>query len=179
MDLPNAWVADVVTGAEVAWQRDLPLARELLERAQSVVARVLPSFAALNNSSFGRANIRPEAAARAIAWARESGIAEAARLPDPADGAAVTAAILDPARSDLIVTLILARLRDDHPLLQSMEWEAIEADDLLVAKLYSGYMGAGGAWVRWRATLDPGPEALRRLGCTPGQGCREVERHRP
>jgi hypothetical protein len=44
-----------------------------------------------------------------------------------------------------------------------MDWETIAADDEVIAKLYSGYMGAGGAWEAWRSSMTPGAEARKRL----------------
>ena len=65
--------------------------------------------------------------------------------------------------NDWQVAVILESLRRDHPQLREMTWDRIAADPSLVAKLYSGYMGAGGAWDQWRATLTPGPVARRRM----------------
>lgn len=45
-----------------------------------------------------------------------------------------------------------------------LAWLEIEAEPELIAKLYSGYMGAGGAWELWRENLNPGSVAKIRLG---------------
>ena len=44
-----------------------------------------------------------------------------------------------------------------------MGWSEIAADPSLVAKPYSDYMGAGGAWDAWRADVAPGPVARERM----------------
>jgi hypothetical protein len=40
----------------------------------------------------------------------------------------------------------------------------------LVYKLYSGYMGAGGDWDGWKASLTPGAESRRRFQYEPQDG---------
>ena len=55
-------------------------------------------------------------------------------------------------------------LKEAHPLMTDLTWSEIEAKPELVAKLYSGYMGAGGAWELWREDLTPGSVAKQRLG---------------
>ena len=59
---------------------------------------------------------------------------------------------------------MLEHLRRRHPELRDMSWDLITSEPQLVAKLYSGYMGAGGDWETWEVTLTPGPEAVRRMG---------------
>ena len=59
--------------------------------------------------------------------------------------------------------MILDWLRLDHPRLSAMTWEEIATDPSLVAKLYSGCMGAGGDWDAWRADVAPGPVARERM----------------
>ena len=66
--------------------------------------------------------------------------------------------------SDWQAATLLEWLRLDHPGLQKLDWRTISNDQKLVAKLYSGYMGAGGAWEEWRSSMTPGPEAARRMG---------------
>ena len=72
-----------------------------------------------------------------------------------------------PVINDWQVAVILESLRRDHPALDNMTWEQIAADPSLVAKVYSGYMGAGGDWDQWRATLTPGPIARTRMRLAP------------
>ena len=38
----------------------------------------------------------------------------------------------------------LAKLKSEHPQLKQLNWSEIEQNNELIAKLYSGYMGAGG-----------------------------------
>ncbi len=59
--------------------------------------------------------------------------------------------------------VVLEHLRSDHPHLRRLGWDAIAHDPRLVALLYSGYLGAGGDWDAWRASAEPGPEALQRM----------------
>ena len=45
-----------------------------------------------------------------------------------------------------------------------MPWSQIAGDRRLTAKLYSGYLGAGGDWAGWKASVEPGAVARKRLG---------------
>ena len=69
-----------------------------------------------------------------------------------------------PVLNDWQASVYLEWLRQDHPELVALNWSQIASDRMLVAKLYSGYMGAGGDWDTWRANLTPGVVALSRLG---------------
>ena len=60
-------------------------------------------------------------------------------------------------------------LRKKHPLLRNIGWTDIEASPALVAKIYSGYLGAGGDWATWEADLVPGKIAVARLGVNLGE----------
>ena len=57
----------------------------------------------------------------------------------------------------------LAKLKSEHPQLAKIDWPEIEQNPDLIAKLYSGYMGAGGDWDTWKKTLEPGNEAKKRF----------------
>ena len=69
-----------------------------------------------------------------------------------------------PALSEWLAAILVSHLRDRHSLLKDMSWTEIASDPMLIAKLYSGYMGAGGDWDRWGASVRLGPEAMRRMG---------------
>lgn len=66
----------------------------------------------------------------------------------------------------LVLALLLVLLYRRKKALQDFHfgiWAEIETQPLLIAKLYSGYMGAGGDWAMWRSQLTPGPVALDRM----------------
>ncbi len=71
---------------------------------------------------------------------------------------------LQPVLNDWQAALLLQSLKDKHPALAGRSWDEIASDPEAVAKLYSGYMGAGGDWAGWLADDAPGPVARQRLG---------------
>ena len=68
-----------------------------------------------------------------------------------------------PAINDWQIAIYLEWLRRDHPMLRKRNWSEISADDQLISKLYSGYMGAGGDWDSWRSDEMPGNESKKRF----------------
>lgn len=176
----SRWVVAVVGDAEAAWQAQLGPLRGAAEQLQDEVARTSPLEAYAADWSIGRYNIRPSTARSAIDWAFAQSIAGDYGYTGRPTDEDVVRRIMDDERSGTLVQLILARLRAEHPSLSMFDWETIEAVDQYIAKLYSGYLGAGGAWEAWQANLLPGDEAKQRLGCTEeGTWCALVERHRP
>jgi hypothetical protein len=176
----SQWVVEVVGTAEEAWQAQLSPLRGTAEELQDQAARSAPLEAYAADWSIGRFNIRPSTARSALDWAFMQGIAGDFGYHHHPSDEEVVRDIMDTARSSSLVKLILAQLRDSHPALREMEWDAIEATDQYIAKLYSGYLGAGGAWDAWRSDLLPGDEARQRLGCTDDSArCTLIQRQRP
>ena len=68
-----------------------------------------------------------------------------------------------PGLADWGAAVLLERLRQMHPELSKLSWQEISADPSLVAKVYSGYNGAGGDWEAWKADLIPGRVAAARM----------------
>ena len=174
------WIVDVIEHGEANRVAGDSTIRLEVERFQDQVARLDPPTAILTDWSIGRYYIRPSTARAALDWAFAAGTAAAygyARRPSDIE---LVRHILDPARDGALVQVILAQLRDDHPLLRALNWEQIEASDQAVAKLFSGWLGAGGAWDAWRADLTPGPLARQYLRCAAdGSRCAVVQAHRP
>jgi hypothetical protein len=176
----SGWVVEVVGSAEETWQMQLGPLRGAAEQFQDEVARMSPLEAYAADWSIGRYNIRPSTAGAALDWAFAQGIAEDFGYHHRPSDEELVRQIMDDAQAGTLVKLILTQLRADHPGLGALDWETIEATDQYVAKLYSGYLGAGGAWEAWRSNLIPGDEAKLRLGCTEdGMRCAVVEQHRP
>lgn len=179
VELPPIWLVDVIRVAEENWQEQLNPLRRLTEASQESLARLEPGLVAAQDYSVGTCNVRPSSARRAVAWIIEQGWAYDVGIPTSISDIELVAWIMDPALEVRIVQCILMSLRAEHPMLLALSWQQITQDDNLVAKLYSGYMGAGGAWAKWLDNLEPGPEALLRLGCD-GEGvCALVQVHRP
>lgn len=159
----SPWVMRVMLDAEVNWQRSLGPIRGNLKLLNDEVAYTDPLVAWRNNNSLSRYNIRPSTAYKAIRWAQGAGAAP--DFPDPPLPEQVVGWIMSEETDTRLVELILNQLRDDHPLLRDKTWQEIEGSDEWIAKLYSGYTGAGNAWDAWRADLKPGSVSIDRLGC--------------
>lgn len=178
--IASQWVVEVVGTVEEGWQAQLSPLRAAAEQFQDEAARSAPLETYAADWSIGRFNIRPSTARSALDWAFTQGIAADFGYDRPLDDEEVVRDIMDPDRAASLVKLILAQLRDDHPGLREKTWDTIEATDQYLAKLYSGYLGAGGAWEAWRSDLLPGDEARLRLGCTDdGTRCTVIRQHRP
>jgi hypothetical protein len=159
----SPWVMRVMLDAEVSWQRSLGPIRGGLKLLNDEVAYTDPLRAWRNDNSLSRYNIRPSTAYKAIRWAQAAGAAP--DFPHPPKPEEVIGWIMSEQTDTRLVELILNQLRDDHPQLRDKTWQQIEANDEWIAKLYSGYAGAGNAWDAWRADLKPGAIAIDRLGC--------------
>jgi hypothetical protein len=159
----SPWVMQVMLQAEVNWQKGLGPIRGNLKLLNDEVAYTDPLRAWRNNNSLSRYNIRPSTAYKAIRWAQGAGAAP--DFPNPPLPEQVVGWIMSEQTDTRLAALILNQLRDDHPLLRGKTWQEIEANDEWIAKLYSGYAGAGNAWDAWRADLKPGAIAIDRLGC--------------
>ncbi len=178
--LPPVWLVAVIRSAEQGWQASLPPVRRLGEASQEHLARLEPSLVAAQDFSIGTCNLRPSAARRAVLWALEKDIGGYLGLQELPDDVHLVTMIMEPSAEARLVLCLLGTLREAHLGLQDLSWDVICGQDALVAKLYSGYMGAGGAWAAWQSSLAPGPEALRRLACQPGAAaCELVQRYRP
>lgn len=159
----SPWVMRVMLQAEVNWQRSLGPIRGNLKLLNDEVAYTDPLRAWRNNNSLSRYNIRPSTAYKAIRWAQGAGAAP--DFPSPPLPEQVIGWIMNEQTDTRLAELILNQLREDHPLLRDKPWQEIEGNDEWIAKLYSGYAGAGNAWDAWRADLKPGATAIDRLSC--------------
>jgi hypothetical protein len=158
-----SWIMRVMLDAEVNWQRSLGPIRGNLKLLNDEVAYTDPLRAWRNNNSLSRYNIRPSTAYKAILWAQDAGAAP--DFPKPPLPEQVIGWIMSEQTDTRLAELILNQLRDDHPMLRDKSWDEIAGNDEWIAKLYSGYAGAGNAWDAWRADLKPGSVAIDRLGC--------------
>lgn len=147
--------------AQEAWPR------RVAEHLQDVVTFLLPRVTYRMDFSVGRYRIKPSTIEALIPWAEREGYLHIRGLPDDRPSHLLPYFAEQPVLNDWQVAVILEYLRRDHPQVREMTWDTIAADPDLVAKLYSGYMGAGGAWDDWRATLTPGPVARQRMRLTP------------
>ena len=156
-----------VKDAEARSYAAAPWHRRAVEYLQDVVAFVIPSLAYRLNFSVGRYRMKPSTIERSSQWAVDQGYLEFHSPVDRRLSKLLPYFSEQPVTSDWQVAVILEYLRRDHPGLAPLTWEQIEGDPYLVAKLYSGYMGAGGDWQGWRATMTPGRVALHRMRLDP------------
>jgi hypothetical protein len=140
-----------------------PWYRRATEYAQDVLTFLVPRLTYRLNFSVGRYRIKPATIEALIPWAEQQGYLQIHRERDGRLRHLLPYFSEQPVINDWQVAVILESLRRDHPQLQNVTWEHIANDPALVAKLYSGYMGAGGDWDQWRATLTPGPIAQDRM----------------
>ena len=140
------------------------LVRRLVEEAQDVIVFASPEMAYKLNFSVGRYRIKAKTIEDILPWAieRRFVVLEQTSLADFSHALAYFSE--QPGLNDWQAAIYLQWLKEDHPLMTKLTWLDIEAEPELVAKLYSGYMGAGGAWELWREDLIPGSVAQERLG---------------
>ena len=156
-------VTEAVKAAEAGYYDQQSFARRVSEEAEDMLALVWPSAVTRLNLSVGPYRIKAETMRDLLPWAIDEGFLTVVDA-DPEQALSSIAYFSEqPALADWGATVVLERLRLRHPQLRDMGWDQISSDPRLVAKLYSGYMGAGGDWETWEASLTPGPEALRRM----------------
>ena len=160
--VPRA-VLQAVKEAEARSYAAAPWHRRIAEYLQDVVAFVMPSLAYRFDFSVGKYRVKSSTIERTSAWAMEQGYLLMHSDVDGQLPRLLSYFSEQPVTNDWQVAVILEYLRRDHPGLAALTWEELAADPMLVAKLYSGYMGAGGDWQGWRATMTPGPVALERM----------------
>ena len=161
--VPRSVVVAVKHAETFAYAQE-PWYRRAAEYAQDVVTFLVPRLTYRMDFSVGRYRIKPATIEALIPSAEQHGYL---RMHGPRDERLrhlLPYFSEQPVINDWQVAVILESLRRDHPRLRDMTWDQIAADPSLVAKLYSGYMGAGGDWDLWRSTLTPGPVARQRMG---------------
>lgn len=159
-----ASILATVREAERKSYEERSLLRRLTEEAQDVLVFASPEMAYKMNFSVGRYRIKAKSIEAILPWALPEGyvVLEDTSLKSFAHALAYFSE--QPGLNDWQAAIYLQWLKEDHPLMADIAWEDIAAKPELVAKLYSGYMGAGGDWDLWRETLTPGNVAKRRLG---------------
>jgi hypothetical protein len=163
-------VLHTIRDAEVEYYRRLPVLRRLVEDAQDVGARLWPAGVLRLGLSVGRYRIKGSAILPLLTYAQKQGYLVVEGAPDRRKDRLVTLFTMDPALAEWQAAVVLQHLKDEHPHLRVLGWEEVAADPAAIAKLYSGYMGAGGAWDAWMSDLVPGPHARERLGYDPATG---------
>ena len=158
-----------VKEAEQRSYAELAFWRRSAEEAQDILAFASPALAYKMNFSLGNYRVKSHTIRKILPWAVRNGFLKLDGKPDRQARYALAYFSEQPALNTWQAAVLLAWLRQDHPKLKQLSWAEIADDPQLVAKLYSGYMGAGGAWEQWRSDLSPGPEARRRMALSQSQ----------
>lgn len=157
-------VLERVRAAEATYYASQSLPRQLAEYGQDIVTFAAPALTYRFNFSVGPYHIKARTIEELLPFAVDNGFVTINNAPDHHALQAIAYFAEQPGLVTWGAALVLESLRQRHPQLRDLDWETIADDDQLIAKLYSGYMGAGGDWATWEASLAPGPEARRRLG---------------
>ena len=155
-----------VRAAEERYYASRGLPRRLAEEAEDIAAFLSPALVYRANLSVGPYRIKAATIEELLPFAIEEGYLRGVSDEEGRALRAVAYFSEFPGLSTWGAAVVLEHLRQRHPQLRALDWATIAADPRLVAKLYSGYMGAGGAWEAWESDLEPGPEAKRRFGLT-------------
>lgn len=138
--------------------------RRILEDMQDIVTFASPSLTTRLDFSLGPYRIKASTFDEILPFALENDYITLIEVPDGHALDAISYFAEQPEFADWGAAVFLEYLRRDHPELSQMEWSEIGTSPMLIAKLYSGYMGAGGDWDLWRSNINPGPNALARMG---------------
>jgi hypothetical protein len=159
-----ATVLDQIRSAEAGYYASAPAWRRALEEAQDALAIMAPNLVYRLNLSVGPYRMKARTVEEMLSWAIASGYLRLRGETRTASRAAIAYFAEQPVLSDWEAAIYIAWLRESHPGLAGKPWADIAESPMMVAKIYSGYMGAGGDMERWRSSLEPGSVALERLG---------------
>ncbi len=168
-DIPRIILLSIKT-AEAEFYGSQPYWRRAVKALQDMLTFLWPGLVYKMNSSVGRYRIKPHTIDDLIPWAIKSGFLTMHSEHDDQSKTFIAYFSHQPAINDWQISVYLEKLRCDHPTLRHMEWREIGTNDEAIAKLYSGYMGAGGEWDEWRRTAAPGAESKRRFQCDERSG---------
>lgn len=157
-------VLEAVRAAEVRWYADLPRWRRAVKDVQDVAATMWPGVVFRLDSSIGAYRIKAKTIHGLVGYAVERGYLRLAAVPHKRYNKVLPFFALQPTLNDWQACVLLQWLRERHPHLGGRPWQDIAADPEAIAKLYSGYMGAGGDWAAWESSPIPGDVARARLG---------------
>lgn len=157
-------ILDAVRDAEARFYHDLGFFRRRVEDVQDVLSFVAPELIYRLNVSVGPYRIK----VRSVEELIDEATARGYLTLETAQGQTLPALLpyfsMQPVINQWLAALLLQHLKEEHPVLAALPWPQIATDRRLTAKLYSGYMGAGGDWAGWKASIEPGAVARKRMG---------------
>lgn len=157
-------ILDAVRDAESRFYRDLGFFRRRVEDVQDVLSFVTPELIYRLNVSVGPYRIKVRSVEGLIDEATARGYLTLETAPGQTLSALLPYFSMQPVINQWLAALLLQHLKEEHPILTTLPWSQIAGDRRLTAKLYSGYMGAGGDWAGWRGSVEPGAVARKRMG---------------
>jgi hypothetical protein len=134
------------------------------------VALFWPQLAFALNISVGAYRIKPQTIHTLIHFAIQEKYLQMSIPEDYRFDSFLSYFSMQPALNDWQAAVLLQKLKMQHPATMEVSWQQICSNPRLVAKLYSGYMGAGGDWEAWLANDEPGTVSQSRLGYDPMTG---------
>ena len=162
-DVPDN-VLTTVRNAEQRAYNNMGSTRRAAESIQDAVALLLPQLAFAQDFSIGPYRIKASTVRSTVDFALDQGFLTLHTQRSSRFNEVLPLFMLQPSINDWQAGVLLEFLRQRHPQLRAMTWAQIAEDPNAIAKLYSGYMGAGGDWALWEADLVPGPVSRERLG---------------
>lgn len=157
-------VLDQVRSAEILFYNELDFGRKLLEDLQDIIGFLWPSMVFRLNFSVGVYRIKAKTIEELMQYALDNKYIDISLPKNKKYRYLLAYFSLQPLLSEWQASLLLQSLKDQHSKLKNYSWADIAKDKKLIAKLYSGYMGAGGDWELWHKDLKPGKVAHYRLG---------------
>lgn len=163
-------VMDAVLGAELKFYEDMGFVRRKAEDLQDALGLVWPRLAFAGDFSVGNYRIKASTVYETLDFAVDNDylVVDSNRAANYDE--VVPFFALQPSFNDWQASVLLERLRLRHPQLRDRSWNDIASDPNAIAKLYSGYMGAGGDWQRWESDMVPGQVSRYRLGFDAASG---------
>ncbi len=134
-----------------------------IEAIEDLLALIAPQIVYWFNFSVGRMRMKPKTMESVIHWAVQHKMLTLNMEETPRLAYLLAYLAMIPNVCRWQAEVYLAKLKSEHPQLADIDWSEIAEKPSLIAKLYSGYMGAGGDWEGWKQTLEPGKEARRRF----------------
>ena len=163
-------VLTTIRNAELKAYDDMGLVRKAVEDIQDSLALLWPGLAFSYDFSIGPYCIKASTVREMVDFALDEKYLTLNSERSSRYNEVLPLFALQPSINDWEASVLLEYLRRRHPGLNNMTWRAIAADPNAIAKLYSGYMGAGGDWARWESDLLPGAVSRDRLGFDPATG---------
>lgn len=157
-------VLDEVRAAENKFYNELGFIRRIEEDMQDIIGFLWPSVVFRLNFSVGVYRIKAKTIEELMQYALDNKYIDISLPKNKKYRYLLAYFSLQPLLSEWQASLLLQSLKEQHTLLKKYSWQKIANDKKLIAKLYSGYMGAGGDWELWHKDLKPGKVAHYRLG---------------